>query len=116
MTGRRYDFPVREVAAAFVAVGGGASYQRAALRARAAAGRELLEGSWGGNTVAEWLDALAPVVLADQAETSWPETLVLDSTRFMVENIRTGTQTLAFNVLGPTAIPPAAKAVPGCGR
>ena len=99
VTGRRYDFPVREVAAAFVAVGGGASYQRAALRARAASGRELLEGSWGGNTVAEWLDALAPVVLADQAETTWPETFVLDSTRFMVENIRTGTQTLAFNVL-----------------
>ena len=38
VTGRRYDFPVREVAAAFVAVGGGASYQRAALRARAARG------------------------------------------------------------------------------
>lgn len=105
VTGRRYDFPVREVAAAFVAVGGGASYQRAALRARAAAGRELLEGPWGGNTVAEWLDALAPVVLADQAETSWPETLVLDSTRFMVENVRTGTQTLAFNVLGAYGYP-----------
>ena len=26
ITGRRYDFPVREVAAAFTAVGGGASY------------------------------------------------------------------------------------------
>ena len=38
VTGRRYDFPVREVAAAFVAVGGGASFQRAALRARAAPG------------------------------------------------------------------------------
>ena len=36
VTGRRYDVPVREVAAAFVAVGGGASFQRAALRARAA--------------------------------------------------------------------------------
>ena len=105
VTGRRYDFPVREVAAAFVAVGGGSSYQRAALRARAASGRELLEGAWGGNTVAEWLDALAPVVLADQAETSWPETLVLDSTRFMVETVRTGTSSLAFNVLGAYGYP-----------
>lgn len=55
--------------------------------------------------MAEWLDALARVVLADQAETSWPETLALDSTRFMVENIRTKTQTLAFNVLGAYGYP-----------
>jgi hypothetical protein len=105
VTGRRYDFPVREVASAFIAIGGGASYQRAALRPPAAGGRELLEGAWGGNRVPEWVDALAPVVLADQAETSWPETLVLDSTRFMALNVRTGTQTLAFNVLGAYGYP-----------
>lgn len=34
VTGRRYDFPVREVAAAFVAVGSGTSYQQAALPGR----------------------------------------------------------------------------------
>jgi hypothetical protein len=105
VTGRRYDFPVREVASAFIAIGGGASYQRAALRPPAAGGRELLEGAWGGNKVPEWVDALAPVLLADQAETSWPETLVLDSKRFMALNVRTGTQTLAFNVLGAYGYP-----------
>lgn len=105
VVGRKYDFPVREVAAAFIAVGAGSSYQRAALRARAAAGRRVLEGDWGGNTVAEWLDALAPVVLAAHEETAWPETVVLDSTRFMVTNVRTGTQQLAFNVLGAYGYP-----------
>lgn len=105
VTGRRYDFPVREVATAFAAVGQGSSYQRAALRARAASGRRLLEGEWGGNAVAEWLDTLAPVVLEAYAETSWPETLVLDSTRFMVTNVRTGTRQLAFNVLGAYGYP-----------
>ncbi len=39
-------------------------------------------------------------MLADQAETSWPETLVLDWTRFIVENVRTGTQTDQLGPLG----------------
>ncbi|MBK5248052.1 MAG: hypothetical protein JJE50_01260 [Actinomycetales bacterium] len=55
--------------------------------------------------VAEWLDVLAPVVLDAHAETSWPETLVLDSTRFMSRNVRTGNQELAFNVLGAYGYP-----------
>ena len=52
VTGRKYDFPVRAVATALASVGAGASFQRAARRARAASGRPLLEGDWGGNTVA----------------------------------------------------------------
>ncbi len=100
VTGRKYAFPVREVAAALAAVGAGTSYQPAATRARVASGRPLLEGSWGGNTVAEWVDNFAPVVLAEYAETAWPETLVLDSTRFMVTDTRTQATSLAFNVLG----------------
>jgi hypothetical protein len=105
VTGRKYDFPVREVATALAAVGAGESYQHAALRARAASGRPLLEGGWGGNTVAEWLDNCAPVVMAEHAETAWPETLVLDSTRFMVTNTWTGAMSLAFNVLGAYGYP-----------
>lgn len=111
VTGRNYDFPVRDVASAFTAVGSGSSYQRAALRARTASGRNLLEGDWGGNAVAEWLDVLAPVVLDAYAEVSWPETVVLDSTWFMTTNARTGTQRLAFNVLGAYGYP-----APGRGR
>lgn len=105
VTGRKYDFPLREVADALVAVGGGASYQQAALRARARSGRPLLEGDWGGSVVAEWLDTLAPVVLTAHAETAWPETLVLDSTRFMTRNSWTGTPQLAFSVLGAYGYP-----------
>lgn len=105
VTGRAYGFPVREVAAAFVAVGNGASYTRAADRARVATRRRRLPGEVGGALVAEWLDLLGPVVLAPFAEATWPQTLVLDSTRFMAENRRTGTRTLAFNVLGAYGYP-----------
>ena len=105
VTSRSYAFPVREIAAAFVAVGTGASYLQAADRARVAAQRERLPGERGGALVAEWLDLFAPVVIASHVELEWPETLVLDSTRFMVTNPRTGTQTLAFNVLGAYGYP-----------
>lgn len=105
VTGRMYGFPVREVASAFVAVGAGVAYQQAALRARARSGRAFGEGRQRGNAVAEWLDALGPVVLAEHAETGWPETLVLDATRFMVTNTWTGDRTMAFNVLGAYGYP-----------
>jgi len=107
---RTYSFPVREVAAAFVAVGTGSSYMQAADRARVAARRPRLDGERGGALVAEWLDLLADVVIAPHAETAWPETLVLDSTRFMVENVRTGTPSLAFNVLGAYGYPASGRA------
>ncbi len=100
-----YAFPLREVAAAFVAVGTGASYYRAADRARTAAGRPRLDGDHGGAVVAEWLDAFGPGPLEQYAEREWPETLVLDSTRFMVENRRTGRRQLAFNVFGAYGYP-----------
>jgi hypothetical protein len=102
---RTYAFPLREVAAAFVSVGTGASYYRAADRARVAACRRRLDGAHGGAVVAEWLDVFGPPLLAQYAETEWPETLVLDSTRFMADNVRTGTSQLAFNVLGAYGYP-----------
>ena len=109
VSSRTYAFPVREVAAAFVAVGTGASYARAADRARVAVGRPQLGGEQGGALVAEWLDLLAPVVLDAHAERAWPETLVLDNTWFMVENRRTHRQTLAFHVLGAYGYPAGAR-------
>lgn len=102
---RTYAFPLREVAAAFVAVGTGASYLQAADRARVAAGRARLPGDRGGALVAEWLDRLAPAVLEPAVEEGWPETLILDSTRFMTVNVRTGTPSVAFNVLGAYGYP-----------
>lgn len=60
---RRYDFPLREVTAAFIPVGAGSSYLRAGQRARAAAGRQALPGDSGGAVVAEWMEVLDPAVL-----------------------------------------------------
>ena len=71
---------MREIAAAFVAVGTGASHARAADRARLSAGRAQLGGEGGSALVAEWLGVLAPVVLDAHAEAAWPATLVLDKT------------------------------------
>ena len=73
MTSRSYAFPVREVAAAFVAVGTGASYLQAADRARVSAQRERLPGERGGALVAEWLDLFASVVIVPHVEREWPE-------------------------------------------
>lgn len=112
VTSRKYGFPVREVTSAFVAVGTGVSYQQAALRARARSDRDLGSAGRGGNAVAEWLDALGPVVLDGHAEKSWPETLVLDATRFMVTNTRTGDTSMAFSVLGAYGYPTAGQGRP----
>src|SRR5665648_441208 len=49
--------------------------------------------------------------LAENARTTWPETLVLDSTRFLVTNSWTGDTSVAFNVLGAYGYP-----APGQGR
>jgi hypothetical protein len=97
---RSYAFPVREIAAAFVAVGAGASYARASDRARVSIGRRRLDGERGGALVAEWLDLFAPTVLDAYVETAWPETLVLARIAFTGKRRRTGAQPLAFNVLG----------------
>lgn len=97
---RGYTFPIREIAGAFVAVGAGDSYAHAADRARVSAGREPLGGGKGGALVAEWLDALAPVVLDAYDEVAWPETLILAGVTFASKPRRVGDQRLAFHVLG----------------
>lgn len=97
---RGYTFPIREIAAAFVAVGAGASYAHAADRARVSVGRERLGGGRGGALVAEWLDVLAPVVLDAYDEVTWPETLILARVTFAAKPRRVGDQRLAFHVLG----------------
>lgn len=108
---RHYEIPLREVAAAFIAVGAGATYTRAAAAARAAAGHRETEPDTGGQLVAEWLDALAPAVLAAHAETGWPEAVVLDSTNFLSTNPLTGGRRQEFAVLGAYGYPE-----PGQGR
>jgi hypothetical protein len=96
---RGYRHRLHLVAEALVAVGRGVSYNRAAQRARVAAGREPLVGSGSGQMVAEWVDAWAPAILASHAETEQPETLVLDSTDFWWTNARTRTRRREFAIL-----------------
>ncbi|KAA0235047.1 MAG: hypothetical protein JJLCMIEE_01535 [Acidimicrobiales bacterium] len=59
----------------------------------------------GAQLVANWVEVLAPVVTAASAETAWPETVVLDSTWFMVTSTWTNTSTQAFCVLGAYGYP-----------
>jgi hypothetical protein len=97
-TPRRYEFPVLQAAEALVMVGQGMSYTETADRLRSRNSRDRFE--CGAQLVANWVEVLTPVVAAEWKEDVWPETVVLDSTRFQVENRRTGTSSLAFHVLG----------------
>jgi hypothetical protein len=49
--------------------------------------------------VANWVEVLAPMVTAPHAEVSWPETIVADTTRFVVTNRVTRKRTLGFVLL-----------------
>ena len=93
-----YRFPVTQAATALVMVGQGVSYSEAADRARVRSRRTRREA--GAQMVANWVEVLGPVVAAPHAVERWPETIVLDSTWFMVTNRRTGGTSLAFCVLG----------------
>ena len=87
---RTYSHRLHLVADLLVAVGMGVSYKHASERARVTAGRAPLVGNGAGQLAAEWVDVWAPVVLAAQAETAQPETLLLDSTDFLWANPLTG--------------------------
>ena len=58
-----------------------------------------------GQTVADWLSRYGPVVAAAHAETAWPETVVLDSTRFVDDDARTGARNQLFCVLAAWGYP-----------
>lgn len=103
----RYDFPLSQAADAMVMVGQGVSYSETADRMRARNRRDRYE--CGAQLVANWVEVLGPVVGEEYAETSWPETVVLDSTWFTVTNRRTGSTTQAFAVLAVHGYPDDAK-------
>jgi hypothetical protein len=103
----RYDFPVSQAADALVMVGQGESYTATADRIRARNRRERFER--GSQLVQNWVGVLGPVVGEEYAETSWPETVVLDGTWFTVTNRRTGSTTQAFAVLAVHGYPAGAK-------
>jgi hypothetical protein len=101
---RRYEFPVREAAAALVSVGQGLSYTQASDRARRRIGRPET-GVIGAQLVANWVEVLAPVATAPHAEVAWPETIIVDSTTFMVSNRAMHTTSLGFNLLAVWGYP-----------
>lgn len=98
LVARRYEFPVKEAAHALILVGQGMSYTEAANRARVDRGRASREAV--AQLVANWVETLGPVVCAPHRVTHWPETVVLDSTNFIVTNAHTGERSQAFAILG----------------
>lgn len=97
------EYLVREVAGALVSVGRGMTYTDAAKRVRMTANvgkTGELRQVVGGQTVAEWMADFVPVVTARHQESEWPAVLVLDSTRFIWKNPRTGVSYDLFSVLG----------------
>jgi hypothetical protein len=103
---RDYEFHLRLAAKALLDVGNGLTYTEAAARARATAGRGLYSGAEpNGALVAEWIDVLAPLLVGEHAETSWPETVVVDSTNFIISNARRGTSKQAFAIVAVYGYP-----------
>lgn len=84
-------------------VGQGVSYTEAADRTRVRNHRSRLAS--GAQLVGNWVEVLTPIVAATHRESEWPETIVCDSTSFLVLNRRTGYRSLAFNVLAVWGYP-----------
>ena len=111
----RSRYLVKEVAAALWSLAGGVSYADAAARLRRRAwgddGAEKRAETTvaSGQTVADWLSKFGPIVAAPHAESVWPETIVLDSTRFMYTDRFTGTSNQLFCVLAAWGHPAGAQ-------
>ncbi len=86
-TPRNYEFPIKEIAAALVAMGRGLTYKEAAARARTHANRFRQDRySSHGQLVADWVELFAPVVFAKLGPSAWPtvDSLVLDHLPFRI--------------------------------
>ena len=115
VAGFEFEYRVREVAEALAHVGQGMTYTEAARRARKTANvvRQAHDPLWEpperplnhGQTVADWVGEFTPVVAAQPAETSWPETLVLDGTTFLYRNTWTGTSRELFTLMAAYGYP-----------
>jgi hypothetical protein len=81
-TPTRFDFTVRQAATALDEVARGESYTSAGVAAWASVGRRVRGKQRANQLVANWVETLTPIVTAPFAETSWPETIVCDSTNY----------------------------------
>lgn len=97
---RDYEFHLRLAAKALLDVGNALTYTEAAARARSTAGRGLHGGIQpNGSLVAEWIAVFAPLLVREHAETCWPETVLVDSTNFIISSTRMGTSKQAFAIV-----------------
>jgi hypothetical protein len=55
--------------------------------------------------VANWVEVLGPVATAPHAEVAWPETIAVDSTKFMITNPVTNRSIVGFNALAVWGYP-----------
>jgi len=96
-----YQFHLRLAAQALIDVGAGATYTEAAAKARVMAGKGPYRGmEANGELVAQWVDVFAPVLVAAYAESAWPETVLVDSTNFIITNTFNGQSAQAFAIMG----------------
>jgi hypothetical protein len=118
----RYDYLVEEIAAALLSLGKGETYTAVSERARAQAwnGRRTYRRGpttvVNGQLVADWLATFGPVVCAPHRETSWPETLVLDSTESVHTDRWTGLRSQLFPLCSPPTATRPGSGTAGCGR
>ncbi len=98
-TPRRFDFTVREAAEALVSVANGVSYTLAAEAAWASSGRQMGEDDRRPQLAANWVETLTPIATAPLAETTWPETIVCDTTSFQYTDQDTERNRQAFAVM-----------------
>lgn len=96
-TPTRYEYAVREAAAALAGVGNGLTYTEASLVARARSGRNT--AALGAQLACNWVEVATPIVAQPHKETIWPETIVCDSTNFLVTDSWTNQRSQAFAVL-----------------
>lgn len=116
---REYWFSPREVGLALAMVAGGESYRRAGRAAREMARRtnpamggsrrRSRDSNLDGQLVANWVDALAPVITHGALPKAWPERVALDSVEFRLSGGPNAGK--SFHVMaavgydGPTARP-----------
>ena len=104
---RKYQFVVRGIAEALVAVGAGSTYRDAAGVARERARRLRADPETGelrftrhGSLVMDWVEVFAPVVFEAHRPRDWPAngSLVLDDLPFRVRDPQSGRHRIAFRV------------------
>jgi hypothetical protein len=112
LPGGRYT--VNEVATALADVARGVTYTEAARRAQVSHAWDTTESTpepsaLDGRLVAYWLDRFSGPTITAYAETSWPQTLVLDSTEFLDTSAWTGDREQLFTVLAAWGYPGGAR-------